>query len=300
MAKRIPLGLKLFLGIFILVGAIAVGCGLYNLIRSVRCANWPTTDGVVESANITRHEGDADHGDTFSAEITYQYSIAGIHFEGTRLAFGAMSSSSAYAQGVVNRYPVGKTVVVHYAPEDPQNSVLETGVHGGTWICFGVGALFMLAGIMFLQFFSKANAAGQPAPTTSPPGTMQAPPVLMGVIFTLMGSFACFAEPSGGTPRWVVFAAGGMFVLIGLFLITLRLDNKIYSNMFKWAGLLAFLAIFHWVSFAPGERIGSSTTPFSHHNGVNVKTPFAIFTVLMDLAILAAAVAWLRKKGGGR
>jgi hypothetical protein len=299
MAQPIPRGLKLFLGIFIIVGAIVIGCGAYTLIRSLRCEHWPTTDGVVQSAQMARHEGDADHGDTYSADVSYSYQVAGVNYDGNRLAFGSVSSSSSYAQGILNHYPVGQKVSVHYDPANPELAVLETGIHGGTWVCFGVGTVFLLAGIMFLQVFSRANKvdpATAPHQATLPARSTQQPPVLMGVIFMLMGSFAFFAPPSVGTPRWVVYAAGGMFVLFGVFMLTQRLENKLLSNIFKWAGLLAFLAIFHWVSFGPGERIGSSTTSFSHRTGVNVKTPFAIFTVLMDLAIVAGLVHWFVKR----
>ena len=73
-----------------------------------------------------------------------------------------MSSSSEYAQGILNRYPVGKKVSVHYSPGDPSEAVLETGIHGGAWICLGVGTAFGLFGIMFLQIQRAAARAQMP------------------------------------------------------------------------------------------------------------------------------------------
>jgi hypothetical protein len=111
----------------------------------------------------------------------------------------------------------------------------------------------------------------------------------------LMGSFVFFMEPTAGTPRWVGDGAGALFILAGLGLLAWRLPDKLYSRILFGASMLVFLAIFHWVSFGAGERIGTATTPFSQHRGANVKTFFAVFTALVDLALLAAGVRWLVK-----
>jgi len=202
-------GTRMFLGLFIVVGAIAIGCGAWTLLlRSLPCQHWPTTEGVIESAQMKTHSG-SDDGDTYSANITYAYDVADIRYEGKRLAFGAMSASSDYAQGILDRYPVGRNVSVHYAPDQPELAVLETGIHGGTWVYFGVGTFFVLMGWMFLQGFSSANRAEQTTSGTQSGVVLQQPPILMGVIFMLMGSFVFFLEPSRGTPHWMVYAAGG-------------------------------------------------------------------------------------------
>ena len=116
----------------------------------------------------------------------------------------------------------------------------------------------------------------------------------MGVIFVLMGSFAFFMKPSAGVPPWIGYAAGGMFVFAGLFMLAHRLENKLYAEILAGAALLAFLTVFHWVSFGPGERMGTATKPFSVSHGANVKTYFAVFTVLLDLALLAGLVKWFK------
>jgi hypothetical protein len=219
--ERTPRGVRLFLWLFVVVGVIALGCGAWNFVQSLRCAHWPVTEGVIRSAEMERHS-DSDGGDTYSASLSYDYQVADVSHTGTRWAFGAMSASSDYARRILNRYPVGKRVTVHYAPDDPSQAVLETGVHGGTWVCFGVGTVFVLVAGMFLGMSSSASTT----PSTSPAGAAQQPPILMGIIFVLMGSFVFFMEPSAGVPRWIVYVAGGIFVLAGLFLLAWRLKNE--------------------------------------------------------------------------
>lgn len=164
---------KSLIWFFILVGVVAIGCGAWNLLRGLRCEHWQATEGVIQTAQMKYHSSKG--GGTYSASISYQYQVAGIRYTGTRLAFGEMESSSAHARAILNRFPVGKKVPVHHAPDDPE------------------------------------------------------------------------------------------------------------------------LAVFHWVSFGPGERIGTATTPFSRTNGVNLKTCFAAFTILFDLALLAGLARRLIK-----
>ena len=304
MAQPPPRSAQLFCWLFVVIGLGIVSWGAWTLIKSVRTTDWPVTDGVVQSAEIKRHSGDSNHGDTYSAEVTYTYQVAGASYTGNKISIGQMSSSSGYAQGILNRYPIGKKVPVHYAPADPEQAVLETGIHGGTWICFVVGTVFALFGVMFLQMMraaTKAQMSGaleSSSVTVSPDGrvTTNKPPLLMGVIFLIAGVAVCFAPPSGGTPQWVVYAAGGMFGLIGVYILLARLQNKLFSKIPTLLAVLLFLAIFHWISFGAGERIGTSTTSFSQHSGTNVRIPFAIVTILMDMVIVAALIHRLRKR----
>jgi Protein of unknown function (DUF3592) len=290
--RGVPVSLRIFLCLFILAGLAGLGAGVWNLYRGVRCESWPTAEGTVDRAEMTYHS--SKNGGTYSADISYHYQAAGAYYSGKRLAFGAMSSSSSYAQNILARYPVGTKVQVHYSPDDPELAVLETGVHGGVWIEFGVGAVFVLVGAMFLQLFRKA-AAAQDAPAPTDAVVPQKSPALAGVIFIVMGSFPFFLQTSAGVPQWVGYAGGGMFISVGLCLMTSGLRNKIYSKILGAAALLMFLAIFHWISFAPGERVGSASTPFSHSTGVNVKTYFAAFTILIDVVLLASLARRLVK-----
>ena len=303
MSRKSSLVPQLFCSLFIVIGLVAVGVGVRLLIKSLRSEHWPVTDGIVQSSEMKSHEG-SKGGMTYSAEVTYSYQVAGTGYTGAKIAIGQMSSSSEYARGVLDRYPVGRKISVHYSPGDPSDAVLETDIHGGTWICLGVGTAFTLFGILFLQISRAAARAQLPgAPqsssvTVQPDGTvsMDKPPVLMGVIFLLAGIGICFLPPSSGTPRWVIYAAGGMFASGGLLLLLYRLESKVYYKIAMAPVVLAFLAIFHWISFGPGERNGTVSTLFSVTHGVSVKTPFAIFTILMDLVILAGLIHWPLKR----
>jgi len=126
--------------------------------------------------------------------------------------------------------------------------------------------------------------------------TMDKPPVLMGVIFILMGSFIPFGEPADKVPHWTLYVAAGIFIFAGLALLLARLENKIYAKIFGATAVVLLMAVFNWAGFGPGERIGTSTTPFGTHSGVNVKTGFAVITTFFDLVLVAFVVHWLLKR----
>jgi len=284
MAQFSSRGTQLFCSLFIVLGIIAIGAGVWMMIGSLRSEQWPVTDGIILSAEMKSHSG--EHGNTYSAEVAYDYQVGGVGYTGRKISIGQMSSSTGYAQGILNRYPVGKKVSVHYSPADPEEAVLETGIHGGTWICLGLGLVFTLVGAMFLQISRAAARAQMPGATPSslhgqPDGsvTMDQPPVLMGVIFLLAGIGLSFVTPDNGTPRWIVWAVGAMFASGGLLLLLYRLENKIYHKLAMVPMLLAFLAVFHWVSF-----------------GADVRWPFAIFTILVDVIIVAGVIHALMKR----
>jgi len=304
MAQMSNRGAQLFCSLFVVIGLVAAGIGIWTLAKSIRSEHWPVTDGIVQSAEMKSHSG-SKGGTTYSAEVTYTYQVAGTGYTGDKVSIGQMSSSSEYAGKILNRYPVGKKVSVHYAPGDPSDAVLETGIHGGTWICLGVGTAFTLFGIMFLQIQRATARAQMPGAAESSsvkvlPGgrvTMDKPPVMMGVIFLLVGIGLCFMHPDSDKPGWLMYAVGGMFAFGGLLLLLYRLENKVYSKIATLVVVALFLVIFHWVSFGAGERNGTVSTPFSVTHGVSVRTPFAIFTILLDVLLVAG---WLHALLSGR
>ena len=303
MAQMSKRGTQLFCSLFVVIGLVAAGIGIWTLAKSIRSEQWPVTNGIIQSAEMKSHSGDHG-GTTYSANVTYTFQVAGTNYPGDCVSIGQMSSSLEYAGAILNRYPVGKKVSVHYRPDDPSDAVLETGIHGGTWICLGVGTAFTLFGIMFLQISRAAaqaqmpGAAGSSSVTVQPDGSvsMNQPPVLMGVIFLLVGIGLCFVPPDSGKPGWLMYAVGGVFASGGVMLLLMRLENKVYSKVATLLMLLAFLAVFHWISFGAGDRNGTVSTPFSMASGVNVRTPFAIFTVLLDVLLAAGWLHALLKK----
>jgi hypothetical protein len=147
--KRIMLGLIAAL----MGGAILVWC--WNTSSRIKAsATWPATDGeVVRSAvalDSSRIRG-GGYNVTYRADIHYRYVVNGKSYESSTFTFGVPHSfaNRAEADAEVARLAVGRHVEVHYDPEDPATSCLETGVVPDTirLLAWMAGA-FTLAGII--------------------------------------------------------------------------------------------------------------------------------------------------------
>jgi hypothetical protein len=159
-------------GSFILFGLMATVFGLREVYRAWDSRTWPAAEGVVRTSSV-RHEADAHHSNspgTQVAEIRYEFTADGRTHSGTRVAFGDYSSSdSAHAQGLVDRYPAGTVVTVHYRPDNPDVCVLEPGVKGQAWFLL-IGGLVSLGlgcgqAVLWPWLLRKKAAEREPAMT---------------------------------------------------------------------------------------------------------------------------------------
>ncbi|HNB52339.1 MAG TPA: DUF3592 domain-containing protein [Anaerolineales bacterium] len=92
----------------------------------------------------------------FVPQIVYEFQVGGKIIKGTRVYFGEVlfSSDTTSSQRVVERYPVGSPVTVYYAPDHPEDAVLELRLGWGTRLLWGVtfgllGVTGWLAWIIF-------------------------------------------------------------------------------------------------------------------------------------------------------
>lgn len=83
------------MGICYAFGFWLLGHGLWNAYRSTRASSWPTAPATITSLEI--RESPSDEGTTFRVEVEYTYSVNGVLYEGSRLAFGYAGSSGRKA-----------------------------------------------------------------------------------------------------------------------------------------------------------------------------------------------------------
>jgi len=150
--KRIPLFAYFILIIVGLVGIFGLCSGALELFQALQCKNWPQTEGIIQSAQMTQHSG--KRHDIYGVKISYTYKVAGIAYSSERVALGELESTEEHAQSILSRYPVGKQVAVFYSTTNPALAVLETGVHGQTWVTLIVSTLF-LGAVSFILFLIR-------------------------------------------------------------------------------------------------------------------------------------------------
>jgi hypothetical protein len=95
--------------------------------RGYRSARWPTTPGRITRAWSSGGRRALPH-------VRYEYAIGDERFEGRRIRFAPVTAVRGLfggGGGVLDRYPVGREVVVAYDPMAPRHAVLEPGLHAG-------------------------------------------------------------------------------------------------------------------------------------------------------------------------
>lgn len=136
-----------FAGIAVLLFIVA----LISRKKAQASQAWPTAPGAIVSSSIQEHQQyDADDQSTstsYEPVIQYRYTIMGQEYLGSRVAFGASSFGRSQAEAIVNRYRPNQAVSVHYDPQEPSESVLETKAAGAN-IFLIVAVVFLVIGII--------------------------------------------------------------------------------------------------------------------------------------------------------
>jgi Protein of unknown function (DUF3592) len=122
--------------IFLIIFPFALWKARKNVQMAKASTAWPTVGGTVtaaESAKVMFRK---------QPRITYSYSVNGVPFTGKRISF-ANGSPPRETDAILNRYSVGREVVVCYAPDNPAEATLERGSNSQVtaqvrilWICF--------------------------------------------------------------------------------------------------------------------------------------------------------------------
>jgi len=119
--------------------AVAFWLGKPVRDQAAASAAWPSTEGRITRSRLDRsHRGGST---SVTADIGYEYAVAGAAHEGFRVWIGDDYSSSPGREfrAAVGRYPDGARVTVFYDPADPAESVLEPGATWSGSIVFLVG-----------------------------------------------------------------------------------------------------------------------------------------------------------------
>jgi len=137
-------------GFLIVFGAIFFIIGFVSIKRSNTAQSWPTASGSVLQSDVEMHvDYDSDNGSstTYEPVVTYQYSIMGQNYIGTRIAYGANRFGRKKAYEISSKYPTGSQVIVHYNPDKVTDATLEVVARGGK-VFIVVGAVVAVIGLV--------------------------------------------------------------------------------------------------------------------------------------------------------
>lgn len=106
--------------------------------------HWPTAEAIILSSQV---EGKR----AFHPEIIYEYIVGGKKYLGTTdmgvPGFGTKANRLNVASTNVAQNPVGKTITVHYDPQDPVFSQLRIVPMYTAFLLLSIGSMLLGAGL---------------------------------------------------------------------------------------------------------------------------------------------------------
>ena len=152
----------------IIGGSAATYFGVQEVLRAKASSDWPITQGKIIESSVeeeTRRRKPGESGPlkrkVYRAKISYEYRVDEVTLIGTRIAYAKKkrikvkgsgtsginrSIAQAHAQGIVARYPKGKSVSVYYNPDNPKVCLLEPGLGVQTFVAPAVGGILLILG----------------------------------------------------------------------------------------------------------------------------------------------------------
>lgn len=126
----------------------------WQLIGQVRQSlSWPSTDGEVISSSLSSESsGTHDNPNTvFRANIKYSYEVDSRKLVNDKICIGGQLKISlkGKAEQTCRNYPTGKSVRVHYNPNKPSDSVLETREET-SWFYLAIGLVLAIVGTLMI------------------------------------------------------------------------------------------------------------------------------------------------------
>lgn len=121
------------------IGAALIDWALRTGRLARRAATWP-----VATARVTRSERGKDaEGDAIPC-IEVRYRIGGRELVTHAPWFGTTPTGEAVTTVMLRRFPLGRTVALHYDPVKPTRATLLPARRAGTTLAAAIGATFVL------------------------------------------------------------------------------------------------------------------------------------------------------------
>jgi hypothetical protein len=141
-------GVLMFGLFFFPIGAGLLANAMFDLWSAQASTRWRVAEGRITDSTIEVHEYTRrawigwETYQEYLPKVAYAYEAAGSNYTNDLTAFGlAPLETRAEAEQMLRGYPKGGAVRVHYDPDDPGTSVLQSA---GGWAFKALGAALVL------------------------------------------------------------------------------------------------------------------------------------------------------------
>ncbi len=144
------------LSMLMLAGGIALmGVGVDFTHQANQAKSWAQTPGQITRVSVRSVRGSSGTSRTYEIRLDYRYEVQGSIFRSQRFRLGDGSNAGSYskqseAQKASKLWSRGQAVDVFYDPADPSSAVLRTDLSWGVYVPLVLGAVFIMAGLLFI------------------------------------------------------------------------------------------------------------------------------------------------------
>jgi hypothetical protein len=142
----IPLAIMLWGGRSLIFSAYLIYLGSAS-------AQWPKLPARITASNVV--DGYGTYNKKCIAHVEYEFTVDGTQFRGETVQFGQPPRIRSQAVKIAAKYPIGTVIDVFYCPENPNLSVLESGVGETMPAVLVIGGVFFFGGTYGLRLCYK-------------------------------------------------------------------------------------------------------------------------------------------------
>ncbi len=139
---------------FVLLGCMAIFIGQGPIKRASESCSWPVSKGVVRKSSVQ-----AAASGLYNHAFLYEYAVEGVSWSSSRRSFAwELPCEKAEVAALVDQYPAGGALNVHYERAMPWVSVIEPGVTVDKLYLPLTGLLFIAFGALLLSVLPRVLA----------------------------------------------------------------------------------------------------------------------------------------------
>lgn len=118
--------------IFGLVWLLGVGAfdwmAFSGIYQQARAGHYTAASARVLDSRVVEKQG--DDSTSYQPYLQYRFEAGGKSYTSDRYRYGMQETGRRAARAFVRSHPIGSTVEIHYAPEDPNQSVIDNQLSG--------------------------------------------------------------------------------------------------------------------------------------------------------------------------
>jgi len=139
---------------FLIVGVSLTMYSSNEISTALARQSWPANPAIVVETNIVGERA-------YSPQLKCKYEIEGSEYTLTTdlntPGFGRKLSRRQTAEIILNDYPVGSEVKIHYNPENPGDAYIRTGPYWSDYLRLALGVLLFASGLYWILGMTIKN-----------------------------------------------------------------------------------------------------------------------------------------------